>query len=144
MWHKKTGVDFFGEMYTMNGHKPAQTKVSAIMSMPEPSYKKQAQSFIGMVNYLSKFSARLAELSEHIRELSKDKVPFNWGPEHQEAFNSIKREITGALILAYYNPKKETILQTDASIMGLGHAYYKKENPYILQVSPSQKLKRGM
>ena len=58
----------------INGCKPAQTKVSAIASMP--------QSFIEMFNYLSKFSARLSELAERIRELSKDKFPFNWGPEH--------------------------------------------------------------
>ena len=64
----------------INGHKPAQTKVSAITSMPEPSCKKQVQSFIGMVNYLSKFSARLSELAKPVREVSKDRVPLNWGP----------------------------------------------------------------
>ena len=74
------------------------------------------QSFIGMVNYLSKFSVRLSELAEPIRELSKNKVPFNWGPEHQAAFKQMKKEIVRAPILTYYNPKKETILQTDASI----------------------------
>ena len=70
-----------------------------------------------MINYLSKFSARL---SEPIRELSKERVPFKWGLEHQEAFNVIKKEIAQALILAYYDPNKEKILQTDASINGLG------------------------
>ena len=68
-------------------HNPAQTKVSAINAMPEPSCKKEVQSFIGMINNLSKFSARLSELSEPIWEMSKEKVPFNWGPEHQEGFN---------------------------------------------------------
>ena len=62
---------------------------------------------------------RLSELSEPIRELPKEKVPFNWGPEHQAAFKQMKKEIARAPILAYYNPKKETILQTDASIKGL-------------------------
>ena len=38
-----------------------------------------------------KFSVRLSELAEPIRELSKDKVPFNWGPEHQEAFKQIRK-----------------------------------------------------
>ena len=80
--YKKTEVDFFGETYMINGCKPAQTKVSKITSIPEPSCKKKVQSFIGMVNYLSKFSARLSELAKPLRELSKDKVPFNWGPEH--------------------------------------------------------------
>ena len=68
--------------------------------------KKQVQSFIRMINYLSKFSARLSELVEPIRELCKDKVSFNWGPEQQEAFKIMKREIAATLILAYYNPRK--------------------------------------
>ena len=55
--YKKTEVDFFGETYTTDGHQPAQSKVSAIVNMPAPTCKKQVQSFIGMVNYLSKFSA---------------------------------------------------------------------------------------
>ena len=39
--YKKTEVDFFGVTYTIDGHKPTQTKVSAIPSMPEPSCKKR-------------------------------------------------------------------------------------------------------
>ena len=83
-------VDFFGETFTMSGCKPAQSKVSAITEMKAPSCKNQVQLFIGMVNYLSKFSMRLLELAEPIRELCKDKVPFNWGPEHWEAFKQME------------------------------------------------------
>ena len=108
--YKKTELDFFEETYTMDGCKPAQSKVSAISEMPPPTSKKQVQSFIGMVNYLSKFLARLSEFAEPIRELCKDKVPFNWGPEFQAAFKQIKCEIVRAPILAYYNPKKEIVL----------------------------------
>ena len=69
--YKKTEVDFFGETYTTSGCRPVQSKVSAITEMPAPTCKKQVQSLIGMVNYLSKFSERLSELAEPIRELSK-------------------------------------------------------------------------
>ena len=93
-------------MYTVNGHKQAQSKVKAIFEMPPPNCKKQVQSFIGMINYLSKFFAHLSELAEPIQELSKEKVPFNWGPEHEESFKFVKREIANAPILAYYNPRK--------------------------------------
>ena len=80
--YKMQEVGFFGETYTVNGQKPAQTKVSAITEMPPLTCKKQVHSFIGMINYLSMSSVRLSELAEPIKELSKEKVPFNWGPEH--------------------------------------------------------------
>ena len=51
-----------------------------------------------MTNYLSKFSARVSELAEPIWELVKDKVPFNWGQEHQSAFTQMKQEIISAPI----------------------------------------------
>ena len=55
--YKQTEVDFFGKMYMTDGQKPSQSKVKAIQEMPLPQSKKQIQSFIGMVNYLAKFSA---------------------------------------------------------------------------------------
>ena len=57
---------------------------------------------------------------EPIGELSKEKVPFHWEPEHQEALLLVKKEIVAALILAYYNPRKHTVWQNDTSIKGLG------------------------
>ena len=55
--YKEKEVDFFGETYTVDGQKPAQSKIKAIHEMSPPQCKKQVQSFIGMINYLSKFSA---------------------------------------------------------------------------------------
>ena len=117
--YKMTEVDFFRETYMIDGCKPMQTKVSVINTMLEPNSKKEVQTFIGMVNYLSMFSARLSELSEPIQELSKERVPFNWGPEHREAFDAIKKELVKMSILAYYDPTKEMVLKTDTSIKGL-------------------------
>ena len=97
--------------------------------MPTLRCKKEVQSFIRMINYLPKFSARLSELALSIRELAKDTVAFNWGPEHQAAFTLVKEEIAAAPILAYYDPKKTTVLQTDASINGLGACLLQDEKP---------------
>ena len=102
--YKKTEVDFFGETYMINGCKPAQTTVSTVNTMLEPNSRNEIKSFIGMINYLYKFTARLSELSEPIRELSKERVPFNRGPEHREAFDAIKKELVKVLLLAYYDP----------------------------------------
>ena len=127
--YKQTEVEFLGETYTVNGCKSAKGKVQAIAEMPIPSWKKEVQSFIGMMNYLSKFSARLSELALPIRELAKDKAAFNWGPEHQAAFKLVKNEIITAPMLTYYDPKKTTVLQTDASINGLVACLLQDEKP---------------
>ena len=55
--YKQKEVDFFRKTYTVDVQKPAQSKIKAIQEMPPPQCKKQVQSFIGMINYLSKFSA---------------------------------------------------------------------------------------
>ena len=75
---------------------------------------KDLQTFLGMVQYLNKFSPRIAEIAEPLQDLMKKHAPYEWGPEHNHLFDSIKKEIVQASILRYYDAKKETILQTDA------------------------------
>ena len=111
--------------------------------MPPPSSKKEVQSFIGMVNYIIKFLLRLTELSKPIRELIKEKVPFNWGPEHQESFNMLKKELVRAPVLTYYNPQKETVLQTDASTKGLGVCLLQEEKPIYFASKALTEMQRG-
>ena len=101
------------------------------------------QSFIGMVNYLSKFTSRLSDLAEPIHELAKERVPFNWGPEHDEAFSLIKKELTAAPILAYYNPKKLTVLQTDASCKGLEACLLQNEKPVYFTSKALTETQKG-
>ena len=127
--YKYNEVDYSGETYTTSGHRPARSKVSAIRAMPSLTNIKHIQLVIGMINYLSTFSPRLSKLAELTRELSKDKVPFTWGPEHQAAFQQMKKEISCAPMLAYYSPKKQTVLQTDASIKVTGVCLLQEEKP---------------
>ena len=122
---------------------PAQDKVQAIGEMPPPCNKKEVQSFIRMINYLTKFSPCLTELSELIRELIKEKIPFNWGPEHQESFDLLKKELVRAPDFAYYNPRKETILQTDASTKGLGACLLQDDKPIYFTSKALTEMQRG-
>ena len=111
--------------------------------MSAPTCKKQVQSFIGMIDYISKFSVQLSEFVEQIREPSKEKVPFDWGPEHQSAFTMMKKEIDKAPVLAYCNPEKQTVLQTDASIKGLGACLLQDERSvYFASTASSEAQKQ--
>ena len=97
-----------------------------------------------MTKYLSKFSARLSDIAEPIRELAKDKVPFNRGSEHQSAFTQIEQETVSAPKLAYYNPNRQTVLQTDESIKGLEACLLQEEKPVYFASKALTKHSRNM
>ena len=78
------------------------------------------RSFLGLINYLNHFSSRLAELSDPLREICRQKVEFQLTRACEIAFQFCREEISKNIMLPYYNPKSPTILQTDASKRGLG------------------------
>ena len=71
----------------------------------------------------------MSEIVEPIGKFAKDKVPVNCGPEHWSAFSQMKQEIISPPILDYYNPNKQTVLQADTSIKGLGAYPLQEEKP---------------
>ena len=85
----------------------------------------------------------MSELAEPIRELSKESIHFKWGPEHQDAFKMMKKDITKEPVLAYYNPKKQTVLQTDESIKGLGACLLQEERPVYFDSKALTAVKKG-
>ena len=104
-------------------------KVQAVTEMTTPTSVTELQCFLGMCNFLSKFSARMAEISEPLHQLTCKGIPFIWGPEHTEAFQLLKREISTAPILQYYDPKKPVVLRTDACTKELGAVLLQDGHP---------------
>ena len=59
-------------------------------------------------------------MSEPLRFLIRKNTPFEWTQQHNRAFERIKQTLTKEQELAHFDPEKETLIQTDASIRGLG------------------------
>ena len=55
----------------------------------------------------------------------------------------LKKELVRAPVLAYYNPQKETILQTDASTKGLGACLLQDEKPIYFASKALTGMQRG-
>ena len=113
-------ASFFGHTWTSEGVKPDNKKVSAILAMKPPDNAKDLQSFLGLVNYLARYSSQLSTITAPLRELTKKEIAFVWGPEHDYAFQAVKQEISSMGVLRYFDPKADTTIQTDASQKGLG------------------------
>ena len=127
--YKAKEVSFFGETYTTNGHRPSAEKIKAIQDMPVLTNVTELQTFLGMCQYLAKYSARTAELSEPLWQLTCKHTPFTWGPEHDEALNALKKEISASPTLRYYDPHQPLMFQTDAYRKGLGAVLLQNGQP---------------
>jgi hypothetical protein len=64
-----------------------------------------------------------------LRDLTKKDIAWIWNPEHQRAFDQLKEIIISADSLAYFDPKKSTVIQSDASMRGLGAVLLQNEQP---------------
>ncbi|MCG7879449.1 MAG: RNase H-like domain-containing protein, partial [Candidatus Thiodiazotropha endolucinida] len=115
-------VEYFGHILTAQGVKPSPNKVSAVSNMDPPTNRAELETFLGMINYLSKFCPNLEEISSPLRKLLVKDVEFTWDTPQADAFQKVKDIITQTPgpVLAYYDPKKPLTLQCDASKSGLG------------------------
>ena len=97
--YRQKKVTFFGDTYTVDGHQPMLDKVQVLTEMTIPTSVTELQCFLGMCNFLSKFSPRMAQISEPLHQLTCKGILFMWVPEHTEAFQLLKKEISTAPIL---------------------------------------------
>ena len=65
----KSEIHFLGHVINRYGISPDPQKTDAVLSMGQPHSTTELRCFMGMVNQLGKFSAKIAELSQPFREL---------------------------------------------------------------------------
>ena len=123
-------VSFFGHQWSAKGLSLHPKKIAAVKHMELPQDMETMRSFLGLVNYLNRFSPCLAELSEPIRQICRQNVEFELTAVCV-AFSRTKEEISKNITLPYFNPNSSTTLQTDASKKGLGSVLLQNSKPVI-------------
>ena len=89
--------------------------------MPVPKNKRELQSFLGIINYLRKFSPGTAEVCEPLRKLTSSRTTWTWNASYQPLFDNAKSLIKTEVCIKFYNTKV-LYLETDASGVSLGAA----------------------
>lgn len=109
-----------GHVLSGRGIGPADVKVKAVVDSREPKTSAEVRSFLGLVNYSSRFIPDLAAIAAPLRELTRKNAIFRWGSSEQEAFVELKRRLADAETLDNYDKSAPTKVIADASPVGLG------------------------
>ena len=91
-----------------------------------PLDKETMRSFLGMINYLNRYSALNAHLTAPLSALTHQAMDYKPGKVHYENFNRLKMEISNIRALPYFDVNVETTLQMDVSTKGLGACIIQK------------------
>ena len=113
-------VPFFGMRLTKEGLEADPKKQEQIKNWPVPKNVTELQSFLGMVNYLSRFLPYLSAMRSTLGQLLKKESAFVWAPHHQETFLEIKKAVAEKMTLAFFRPEVEVFIECDASKKGIG------------------------
>ena len=120
-------IEKIGHKIDQQGIRPLQDKLEAITKINIPNNEKELKSFLGAIQYLSKFIENLSANTDVLRKLLKKQIEWIWTDEHTKAFNKLKEGITKIPCLAHYNAQNKNIITTDASTKGLGATLWQKQ-----------------
>ena len=120
-------VTFLGHVLSGEGIYANPRKISAIVDIPVPQNKVELQRFLGMCNYLGKFTPDLANVTAPLRCLLEKDIPWHFEVEQENAVKKLKELVTSAPVLKYFNPKDPIKVTSDSSKFGLGAVLQQKE-----------------
>ena len=80
---RRSRIPFFGHIIGAEGLQPDPRKIDSILSMDPSTSLADLQSFLGMVQLLSRFVPNLASIAANLWALTKKTSDFVWSPEHQ-------------------------------------------------------------
>ena len=121
---RNTEVKFFGMMLNRQGVVPDPAKIDALKRLPKPRTENLLQSFLGIMNYLSRFDPKIMDLTHNLRGLLKKDNEFIWNETHSTDFKHIIKVLyNDPKLLRYYRPELDLFLETDATGIAIGMAF---------------------
>ena len=113
-------VEYLGYRIDAQGLHAIEKKVEAIRRAPAPENQQQLRSFLGMINYYSKFISNYSTITHPLNELLKDGVEWKWSESQQKSFQQLKDKLSNAPVLTHFSDTLPLKLDTDASQYGIG------------------------
>ena len=113
-------LSFLGHVVDSSGIRTADDKIAAVKNFPTPASCADVRSFLGISGYYRRFVRDFSRKASPLTRLLRKDVPFEWGPEQENAFQELKTALITAPILSFPNYQQGFTLFTDASGVGVG------------------------
>ena len=109
-----------GHIVSERGIEVDPEKIKAILDMPAPRNEKEIRGFLGILQYISRFIARLTDICEPIFRLLRKNQPTVWNNDFQRDFEKIKECLLSPPVLVPPTPRWPLLLYLSVSNIALG------------------------
>jgi len=116
----KDHLKFLGYIVTNQGIQTDPDKIKKIVEYPIPTTITQVRSFLGIASYYRRFIKNFAAIARPLHDQTKTKKKIPWTQATTKSFETLKKLLTTAPVLARPDFNRSFILVTDASKLGLG------------------------
>ena len=94
--------------------------IGVILDMPTPRTEREIRGFLGILQYISCFIARLTNICEPIFRLLRKSQPTVWDDDCQCTFEKIKKCLISSLVLVPPTPGRLLLLYLSVSDIAMG------------------------
>ena len=114
-------IHYLGHIVSHNQVRMDPEKIKVIVEWPTPATTvHDVRSFLGLCSYYRRFVRRFAAIAGSLHDLTKKRVPFQWGLKQQEAFAKLKYYLSHGPVLIVPDLRKPFEVSCDASGDGIG------------------------
>lgn len=124
---------YLGHLIDANGVCPDPAKVAAVTQWAPPQDLHQLRSFLGFTNYFRKFIQGYSKIVSPLTHMTRKGVKYDWSPQCQEAFDTIKDALTSAPTLVIADPNEPYEVVADASGFAIGAVLLQHGRPVAFE-----------
>ena len=116
----RQSVEFLGHVLTPQGLQPNPRQVAAMKGFPVSQNISELHQFLGQASYYRRFIAQFAKVTLPLHQLTRKEAKWNWTKKYQNPFDLLKGKLLSSPVLTYPNFNHDFVLETNASVKGLG------------------------